>query len=143
MSGWSVPERRIYKDILDCLSKGLGIRIGEFTEHVPECADILAGFLQNAPNRSGRLVRQGVPLLEKIEKHFASSIELLPGVDMCGAREEIQAGVSQQPGGPVAEIFECISVEDDPEVIFERFASEGWTDGLPIVPPTEIAVPRV
>jgi hypothetical protein len=30
-----------------------------------------------------------------------------------------------------------VTVDDDPEAIFERFASEGWTDGLPFVPPTE------
>ena len=30
-----------------------------------------------------------------------------------------------------------VTVDDDPEAIFERFALEGWTDGLPFVPPTE------
>ena len=29
-----------------------------------------------------------------------------------------------------------IVVADDPEAILQRFAGEGWTDGLPIVPPT-------
>jgi len=41
------------------------------------------------------------------------------------------------------EIVERITVPDDPEAIFERFAREGWTDGLPIVPPTEERVTRM
>jgi hypothetical protein len=50
--------------------------------------------------------------------------------------------------GPVAAAgsaasVERITVEDDPEAIFERFAREGWTDGLPIVPPTEERVARM
>jgi hypothetical protein len=38
---------------------------------------------------------------------------------------------------------ERITVDDDPEAMFERFAREGWTDGLPIVPPTEERVARM
>jgi hypothetical protein len=53
-----------------------------------------------------------------------------------------------RPGGAVArfdshEVIERITVLDDPEAIFERFASRGWTDGLPIVPPTEERVARM
>src|SRR5438876_11329116 len=40
-------------------------------------------------------------------------------------------------------ISKRITVADDPEAIFERFASEGWTDGMPIVPPTEERVARM
>jgi len=36
-----------------------------------------------------------------------------------------------------AAVVERVTVADDPEAIFDRFASEGWSDGLPIVPPTE------
>jgi len=36
-----------------------------------------------------------------------------------------------------AAVVERVTVADDPEAIFDRFASEAWTDGLPIVPPTE------
>jgi hypothetical protein len=36
-----------------------------------------------------------------------------------------------------------ITVDDDPEAIFDRFAREGWTDGLPIVAPTEERVARM
>ena len=39
--------------------------------------------------------------------------------------------------------LERITVADDPEAIFERFASEGWADGLPIVAPTEERVERM
>src|SRR6266705_1751407 len=42
---------------------------------------------------------------------------------------------ARRPGAPT--IAKRITVADDPEAIFERFASEGWTDGMPIVPPTE------
>jgi hypothetical protein len=51
-------------------------------------------------------------------------------------------------GGVVArldphEVLERITVLDDPDAIFDRFASQGWTDGLPIVPPTEERVARM
>jgi len=36
-----------------------------------------------------------------------------------------------------------ITVDDDPEAIFERFTSAGWTDGLPFVPPTEDRVAQM
>jgi len=36
-----------------------------------------------------------------------------------------------------AAVVERVTVADDPEAIFDRFAREAWTDGLPIVPPTE------
>ena len=42
-----------------------------------------------------------------------------------------------------AEALERITVADDPDAIFERFTREGWTDGLPIVPPTEERVARM
>src|SRR5262249_49427176 len=42
-----------------------------------------------------------------------------------------------------AEVVERITVADDPEAIFEQFTSEGWTDGLPIVPPTATRVARM
>src|SRR5207245_10099206 len=45
------------------------------------------------------------------------------------------AAAANRPGAVA--VAERITVADDPEAIFERFASEGWTDGLPIVPPTE------
>ena len=40
-------------------------------------------------------------------------------------------------------VVERVTVADDPEAIFDRFASEGWTDGLPIVPPTEERVAQM
>jgi len=48
---------------------------------------------------------------------------------------------ARRPGAPT--IAKRITVADDPEAIFERFASEGWTDGMPIVPPTEDRVARM
>ena len=42
-----------------------------------------------------------------------------------------------------AVVGERVTVADDMEAIFERFASEGWTDGLPIVPPTEERVAQM
>lgn len=43
----------------------------------------------------------------------------------------------------VAEVVERITVADDPEAVFERFTSENWTDGLPMVPPTEERVAQM
>jgi hypothetical protein len=48
--------------------------------------------------------------------------------------------VGARPPAVVGGVAERITVADDPEAIFERFASEGWTDGLPVVPPTEARV---
>jgi hypothetical protein len=64
-----------------------------------------------------------------------------------GARGNRATG-SQNPGcssrpGAATDIAERITVEDDPEAIFERFAREDWTDGLPIVPPTEARVAQM
>src|SRR5437870_12964198 len=51
------------------------------------------------------------------------------------------AAAANRPGAVA--VAERITVADDPEAIFERFASEGWTDGLPIVPPTEDRVAQM
>jgi hypothetical protein len=51
------------------------------------------------------------------------------------------AGTS--PTSPAVLDIERIAVEDDPDAVFERFAREGWTDGFPIVPPTEERVRRM
>jgi len=75
----------------------------------------------------------------------------VPNVEMVGRADHAMAamvGVAATgreteavPGTPVrAEIVDRITVADDPEAIFERFISEGWTDGLPIVPPTAARV---
>jgi hypothetical protein len=58
-------------------------------------------------------------------------------VGVAAAGRETEAGSSR----PVTtEVVDRITVADDPEAIFERFAGEGWTDGLPIVPPTPARV---
>jgi hypothetical protein len=59
-----------------------------------------------------------------------------------GATGPHAATTTSRPAG-AAEALERITVADDPDAIFERFASEGWTDGLPIVPPTEERVARM
>ena len=51
------------------------------------------------------------------------------------------AAAANRPGAVA--VTGRITVADDPEAIFERFASEGWTDGLPIVPPTEDRVAQM
>jgi hypothetical protein len=58
-------------------------------------------------------------------------------VGLAATGRETEAGSS---GPVIAEIVDRITVADDPEAIFERFSSEGWTDGLPIVPPTAARV---
>ncbi len=57
------------------------------------------------------------------------------------AGRETASGSSRS--ATAAEVVERITVADDPEAIFERFTSEGWTDGLPIVPPTAARVARM
>ena len=44
---------------------------------------------------------------------------------------------------PPANCVERVSVPDDFEAVYERFCDEQWTDGLPIVPPTEARVARM
>ena len=29
-----------------------------------------------------------------------------------------------------------LEVDDDPEAVYEFFCSKGWSDGLPVIPPT-------
>ena len=36
-----------------------------------------------------------------------------------------------------------VDVEEDPEAIFEDFYARGWTDGLPVIPPTPARVERM
>ena len=49
-----------------------------------------------------------------------------------------QPGRTAAPGANVpANGLERVSVPDDFEAIYERFCDQQWTDGLPIVPPTE------
>src|SRR5262249_11429848 len=43
----------------------------------------------------------------------------------------------------VVEVVERLTLPDSLEAVYERFAAEGWTDGLPIVPPTEERVARM
>src|SRR5262249_58487447 len=52
---------------------------------------------------------------------------------VAAAGRETEAGSSRSVA---AEVVDRIVVADDPEAILQRFAGEGWTDGLPIVPPT-------
>jgi hypothetical protein len=80
----------------------------------------------------------------------------IPHPEMRGRAEPVMAGIvaiatdsgARANGATtrpavLAEAVERITVEDDPEAIFERFAREDWTDGLPIVPPTEERVARM
>ena len=58
------------------------------------------------------------------------------------------ATVNDSPAPPTvsdsrATSLDRITVDDDPDAIFERFTREGWTDGLPIVPPTAERVARM
>jgi hypothetical protein len=50
---------------------------------------------------------------------------------------------SAPPRAAATDVIERLTVDDDPDAVFERFAREGWTDGLPIVPPTEARVARM
>jgi len=65
------------------------------------------------------------------------------GVTPAGEGAHRRAATGSTPPRAAVDIVERIRVPDDPEAIFERFAREGWTDGLPIVPPTEARVVRM
>jgi hypothetical protein len=56
---------------------------------------------------------------------------------LAGAGRETEAGPRTQA---ITAVVDRITVADDPAAIFELFTREGWTDGLPIVPPTAARV---
>jgi hypothetical protein len=58
-------------------------------------------------------------------------------VALAAAGRETEAGPRAQA---VTAVLDRITVADDPEAIFDLFTREGWTDGLPIVPPTAARV---
>jgi len=87
----------------------------------------------------------GQPSLPAV--YIQHPIVSVPNVEMEGRAEHAMAAIAglaaagrETEGGPrtqaVAAVVDRITVADDPEAIFQRFAGEGWTDGLPIVPPT-------
>ena len=87
----------------------------------------------------------GQPSLPAV--YIQHPIVSVPNVEMEGRAEHAMAAIAglaaagrETEGGPRtqadAAVVDRITVADDPEAIFQRFAGEGWTDGLPIVPPT-------
>ena len=60
-----------------------------------------------------------------------------------GARGSGGTGRHAAAGSGRPAVSGRVTVDDDPEAIFERFAREGWTDGLPFVPPTEDRVAQM
>src|SRR5439155_187029 len=131
----------------------------------------LAGVAENAvplakrvPTLEGRVVgllnnsKAGTrPFLDRVEELLRSAhgVSRIIRYDKRAAIVEITtatgAYASEAADGHSADrgrraaaaVVERITVADDPEVIFERFTSEGWTDGLPIVPPTEERVAQM
>ena len=91
----------------------------------------------------------GQPSLPAV--YIQHPIVSVPNVEMEGRAEHAMAAIAglavagrETEAGPRTEAFAAvvdrIIVADDPEAIFEVFAREGWTDGLPIVPPTAARV---
>src|SRR5262249_26554270 len=81
-----------------------------------------------------------------IAKIVAVATNVIGGPDMATPPSGSPGRHSSHPGEAGSLLDQGrgrITVPDDPEAIFERFASEGWTDGLPIVPPTEERVARM
>jgi len=87
----------------------------------------------------------GQPSLPAV--YIQHPIVSVPNVEMEGRAEHAMAAIAglaaagrETEGGPrtqaVAAVVDRITVADDPEAIFELFTREGWSDGLPIVPPT-------
>jgi hypothetical protein len=75
----------------------------------------------------------------------------VPNVEMEGRAEHAMAAIAglaaagrESEAGPrtqaITAVVDRITVADDPAAIFELFTREGWTDGLPIVPPTAARV---
>jgi hypothetical protein len=60
-----------------------------------------------------------------------------------GARANGSMGRHAPAGSDRPAVGGRVTVDDDPESIFERFTSEGWTDGLPFVPPTQDRVAQM
>jgi len=64
-----------------------------------------------------------------------------------GANDQAHEGGGQPAAAtvsaPAAPVVERITVDDSLEAVYERLEAEGWTDGLPIVPPTEARVARM
>jgi hypothetical protein len=91
----------------------------------------------------------GQPSLPAV--YIQHPIVSVPNVEMEGRAEHAMAAIAglaiagrETEAGPrteaVAAVVDRITVADDPEAIFELFTREGWTDGLPIVPPTAARV---
>jgi hypothetical protein len=87
----------------------------------------------------------GQPSLPAV--YIQHPIVSVPNVEMEGRAERAMAAIAglaaagrETEAGPrtqaVAAVVDRITVADDPEAIFELFTREGWSDGLPIVPPT-------
>jgi hypothetical protein len=91
----------------------------------------------------------GQPSLPAV--YIQHPIVSVPNVEMEGRAEHALAAIAglalagrETEAGPrteaVAAVVDRITVADDPEAIFALFTREGWTDGLPIVPPTAARV---
>ena len=91
----------------------------------------------------------GQPSLPAV--YIQHPIVSVPNVEMEGRAEHAMAAIAglaiagrETEAGPrteaVAAAVDRITVADDPEAIFALFTREGWTDGLPIVPPTAARV---
>jgi hypothetical protein len=91
----------------------------------------------------------GQPSLPAV--YIQHPIVSVPNVEMEGRAEHTMAAIAglaiagrETESGPrteaVAAVVDRITVADDPEAIFALFTREGWTDGLPIVPPTAARV---
>ncbi|PYN42532.1 MAG: hypothetical protein DMD95_16535, partial [Candidatus Rokuibacteriota bacterium] len=80
----------------------------------------------------------------RAEPVMAAVVEIATetGASANGAAGLHTAAGSSRPAAAAA-VVERVTVADDPEAIFDRFASEGWTDGLPFVPPTEERVAQM
>jgi hypothetical protein len=91
----------------------------------------------------------GQPSLPAV--YIQHPIVSVPNIEMEGRAEHAMAAIAglaiagrETEAAPrteaVAAVVDRITVADDPEAIFALFTREGWTDGLPIVPPTAARV---
>jgi len=73
----------------------------------------------------------------RAEPVMAAVVEITTEI---GARAN---GGTGRHAAAVVEVAGRVTVDDDLEAIFERFTREGWSDGLPFVPPTEDRVAQM
>jgi hypothetical protein len=73
---------------------------------------------------------------ESVARRAQQAVEQLVSL-VRGASAGAPAPVALEPSPPRSETEATVTISDDPAAILAAFAERQWSDGLPIVPPTE------